>query len=388
MTTSDRSFYCNQKFTELSVDVEKRSLQSCCSSRPINIDLDWLTKNPGQLFNTPALIKDRQDMLDNIRTSNCEDSCWAGEDRGLPSRRLVMKSTARTHNKVVLQPTELNISLGSTCNLTCVYCTKFYSSAWYRDIHNNGEYLDQDRFKITAKEQVLNYLSHADIQQSQGYLQILNELKMFESIKTVVISGGEPFLYNHLPATLNNIESDTKISIYTGLGVDSTRLLNQLQKITNRNKILIVVSGENLNQQYDFVRHGNTFEKFKKNIDIIKSLNIEINFRSTVSNLTAFGLVDFADQFAGVNIQYQFCTDPDFLSVNVLDNISKDLLTDTIQKSNIKIKKELLTALAQPCTIEQKSNFVKYIKQFAQRRKLDLHIFPKTFTEWLDTDVV
>ena len=70
------NFYCSQKFTSLSIDLEKRLLYSCCSAVPEKIDLDWLQQNPGMLFNSPNLQQERQAMLDNMPVPGCQQSCW------------------------------------------------------------------------------------------------------------------------------------------------------------------------------------------------------------------------------------------------------------------------------------------------------------------------
>jgi hypothetical protein len=81
------NYFCSEKFTWLSVDLEKKTNRSCCAAQPHNIDLKWLTTNPGHLFNTPELINERKMMLDNQPVATCEDVCWRTESRGMVSRR-------------------------------------------------------------------------------------------------------------------------------------------------------------------------------------------------------------------------------------------------------------------------------------------------------------
>ena len=81
------NYFCSEKFTWLSVDLERKTTRSCCAARPHNIDLKWLTANTGQLFNTPELINERKMMLDNQPVATCEDLCWRTEERGMVSKR-------------------------------------------------------------------------------------------------------------------------------------------------------------------------------------------------------------------------------------------------------------------------------------------------------------
>ena len=128
------NFYCNQKFWWLSVDLEKFQTFSCCAATPQRVNLSWVKENPGQIFNTPLLQQERTMMLDNQPVSSCSSSCWVPESQGMPSRRLTTNGQLSTHSSVVSSPETLNIVVGTDCNMTCVYCCKFYSTAWSRDI--------------------------------------------------------------------------------------------------------------------------------------------------------------------------------------------------------------------------------------------------------------
>ena len=153
-------FYCSEKFTWLTVDLEKRSTNSCCASPPVKVDLQWLEENPGQLFNTPMLKQERQDMLNNIPVASCELECWAPERNNLISRRLKNQANKKTHSEINASPGTINIIVGSTCNLTCSYCCKNYSTAWTRDIINNGPYtFGSDRYTLSAADKIITKIS-------------------------------------------------------------------------------------------------------------------------------------------------------------------------------------------------------------------------------------
>ena len=120
MTTDTATYFCSQKFTYLSIDLEKRLAYSCCAAAPEKINLQWLEKNSGQLFNTTNLQYERQQMLKNIPVDSCASTCWDAEKQGLPSRRIMMATDQPQQFPSHVQPKILNIVLGSTCNLTCV----------------------------------------------------------------------------------------------------------------------------------------------------------------------------------------------------------------------------------------------------------------------------
>jgi organic radical activating enzyme len=381
-----KNFYCSQKFTWLGIDLEKKLSYSCCSAKSSNIDVSWLKQNPGNLFNTPELQKDRIDLLDNKPVSSCNTACWIPESKGMQSRRMSMKSYIKTHTEIsTTTPESLNIILGSMCNLTCSYCCKEYSTAWARDILNNGIYLDETRYKLTTNDRLLLKFSQREHKEFDGYNTLIDEISNLGYVKKIFITGGEPFLYNGFIELLNNLHTADTVLFYTGLGVDSKRLQKQLKKITNIDNIEIRVSAENINKFYEFNRYGNSYDNFVNNLAEIKKQGFNLSFSSVLSNLTVFGIGDFCQQFPENYKDYQLCNDPNYLSINVLDDASKEIAVQSIKNSDIVNKDEILTSILQPCTDQQRQKLSIYLNEFVNRRHdLSLDIFPKSMLKWLN----
>ena len=384
-TTMTTKFYCSQKFTWLTVDLEKRSTQSCCAADPAKIDISWIKNNPGKLFNTPQLHLERQAMLDDVPVDSCKTACWTPESQGLISRRNLFQSDIKTHNTLESQPEILNIILGSDCNLTCSYCDKQYSMSWLRDIKDQGPYLDTPRFRLTPMDLIKSNVSQKEHEASDGFKTLIKEINLFKNVdKKIIITGGEPFLYNDLSNLLNNLPESPTVVVTTGLGVNHNRLKNQLDKIANIKNLNITVSAENIGQWHEFNRYGSSYSEFCKNIDLLQKYECNIKFMSVVSNLTVFGLADFAKHHANENIMYSFCVDPDFLGVNVMDPDSLNRIIPVIESSNISIREEILKNLQIPSTKEQQQQCSIFLKEFARRRNLSLDIFPQTMLQWLN----
>jgi organic radical activating enzyme len=378
------NFYCSQKFTWLSVDLEKRLMYSCCAAVPEKIDLDWLKKNSGDLFSSVKIQQERQDMLSNIPVDSCKKACWDPESQGLESRRLQHNSYNRTHADIKINvPEKLNIILGSTCNLTCSYCCKQYSTAWTRDVQTHGTYFDDPRFNLVAIDSILSRISQSEHQYSEGAQIIINELTKYKNLKEIIITGGEPFLYNNFPDLINAFDNCNNLFFYTGLGVDSKRLINQLERIVHKKNITAYVSAETCDQLYEFNRHGNTYQTFVNNLEILQT-NFKVRFSSVLSNLTIHGIVDFVNQHPDKEFAYNFCNDPAYLGINVMDDHTKDKLIESISSSNIVLKDSIISTMTKSCSELQRQQFSSYICQFAQRRNLKLDIFPATMLKWLN----
>ena len=369
--TIKEQYYCSQKFWWLTVEPERRSMTSCCAASTQKIDLDWLRNNPGQLFNDPNLLHERQQMLDNKPPSSCEDSCWQAERIGLPSLRTLMKSDIKTHLDIVSSPTVLHINLGSDCNLTCSYCCKQYSTAWLRDIDKNGAYLDDPRFHINNNDRIVLKLGQKKVKSSESYELIINEIKKIKTVNRIEISGGEPLLYNDLDQLVQSLSGP--INIYTGLGVDSKRLKRILDTLPET--ITFSISAENTGKLYEFNRYGNTWNNFLTNLDLVLQ-KFDYKFAMVLSNLTIHGMEDFRKNVGTSKDTMNYCNDPIYLSASVLDPESKTMYQHTLP--------DLSTTISNAYSPQQKQNLKNYIHYFVKNRNLDLNIFPKHFISWMN----
>ena len=370
----------------MSVDIEKFQTLSCCAATPQKIKLDWLKTNAGHLFNTPELHQERAMMLNNEPVSSCSASCWSAEEQGLPSRRLTMHSKEVTHTSITSNPEILNIVVGSHCNMTCVYCCKQYSSAWLRDIHDIGTYnvvTGDDRFTINTTDKLLRQLSQKEIGASETSKVLLHEIQNIskkQTLREIEITGGEPFLYNGLATLIDVLPNDVSIKVWSGLGVDEDRFKRELDKISAKKNVTVVISAENIESMYEIVRYGNTWARFKNNIEALEARQVDYEFNATVSNLTVFGLNAFSDYFKDKKINYQPVTDPDFLSINVLDEESKNYLRSNTRHWFI------ANALTITPTAEQHQNLKQYLVEFAKRRQLSLTALPESFVKWITNE--
>lgn len=373
-----QSNYCSQKFWWLTVEPERRTMNSCCAATATKIDLSWLKRNPGQLFNTPELLAERTSMLNNEPVDSCEDTCWSAERRGLPSRRTIMESGTRTHTDVYSSPRVLHINVGSDCNLTCSYCCKQYSTAWLRDIEQHGAYTAEARYQITANDRIVLKLGQPVIKQSDSYQTIIQEVAKLKTASQIEITGGEPFLYNGLAELVGKLSAP--VDIFTGLGVKTERLQRILDQLPT--STTFTVSAENTDILYEFNRYGNTWDQFRRNLDIIAS-RFEYRFCSVLSNLTVHGFDKFQQEYSTDRDLLNPCNDPEYLSASVLDTETKTQLMQTQYKYHDQIIKQTLNIAS---TDTQQAQLKKYLLEFAQRRNLSLSIFPENFISWINKE--
>lgn len=389
MTIDHKDYFCSQKFTWLSVDLEKLETLSCCDAAPVKIDFDHVKNHLGDLFNSPALVQERQDMLNNIAVPTCYNTCWQPESKAIPSRRLLMNSNHRTGRTAESAVETLNIIVGSDCNMSCLYCCKTYSAAWAKDLHDNGPYTIEtgdDRYILSSRDKAIINLSQKQVNKGQLHQQLVKEIQAIlyqPSVTAIVITGGEPFLYLGLEDLISKVPQKVNtIKIWSGLGVNPVRFEKELKKLSRLANLEIVISAESTGLLYELLRYGNTWERFQQNIQTLEQQSIKHSFYATVTNLSLFGIHDFLSYIGSKSVVYSLCTHPEFLSVNVLDHNSKQKIAKDLEKYPEQLKLLLTKTLFQ----DAKNNHHKlkiYLEEFANRRKINLNFLPDEFQKWL-----
>ena len=72
-------------------------------------------------------------------------------------------------------------------------------------------------------------------------------------------------------------------------------------------------------------------QRFLYKFLIIKS-NFSMKFSATVSNATLFGLPDFLNKHSADLVQFNLLVDPGYLAPNILDDNSKQIIVEKLQK--------------------------------------------------------
>jgi MoaA/NifB/PqqE/SkfB family radical SAM enzyme len=281
----------------------------------------------------------------------------------------------------------LQISLSNDCNLTCAYCSSEWSTAWHDDIKKNGKYsIDGYKNKNDNWAKLWSKIKQKNRSHDTKFFKLLcKEISLNPQIKNIKILGGEPLLNNHLYKILETIE-DKKIKIISGLGVNIQRLKKIIDNFKDNKNISFSISAESTGNIFEFVRYGSQWDDFLAKVDYIKNNGIIIDFLAVISNITSFGIVSFYDMFSDQHrITYNSVTDRPFLQPNVLDDLSKNILIDSIQdkmdnKFFIHVKKSII----QPHKDIERKNLSIFLKEFSNRRKLKLDIFPVHFLKWLE----
>jgi organic radical activating enzyme len=391
---NSRSYYCSMKFKFLKIDLESKTTYNCHAAEPHTVNFDWLKHNRGQLFNTPTNVDERLQMLANQRNASCEQNCWKAEDIGAVSPRLFQNGINQTHSESVTRPEIIDLTIGPDCNLTCSYCCKEYSTAWRRDIVNNGNYnieFDDGRFQASNMDRLLLKISQPELKNTQHYQELLDEIKLAApTLKKLIITGGEPFLDNRLLEIVEQVSlaPTAELKIYTGLGVTLTRFTNIISKLSKISNLTLIVSAENTKKFLEFNRYGIQYLEFVEKINLLKAAGIKLNFHSTITNLTIFGFNEFYQEFSDTQINLTFAYQPYMMSPHILDVASKEQITKDIVNLPESMQTQILKSISQTPTETERNNIKSFVREFAKRRALDVTIFPMSFLKWMELDYV
>ncbi len=391
--SSNRDYYCSMKFRMMKVDVEKKITYNCDPAKGHVVDFDWLEKNPGQLFNTEVNVTERRMMLNNERNPSCEQNCWPAEDIGAVSPRISRNGTIKTHFEPVTYPENIDLTIGSDCNLTCSYCLKEYSSAWRQDLLINGSYnsviVDDDRYTLNIKDKVISNLNQNTKHNSKHAQLLYKELSLIsDKLTGIVITGGEPFLNNSLLNIIEGIGPIPDIKIFTGLGVEHKRFISVLDKLKDYNNVRLMVSAEGLGKFLEFNRYGIKYDAFLKKIELMEQYKIKFSFHSTLSNLSLFDFINFYNKFSSTIESFEMVAQPTFMAAHVMDNDSKNLIIEQLTNSNFHGKQQIIQSLDAVPTTLQIQNLRNFLIEFTKRRPdINTDIFPKSFMEWMNNVV-
>jgi MoaA/NifB/PqqE/SkfB family radical SAM enzyme len=150
----------------------------------------------------------------------------------------------------------IDIRWSNLCNFACVYCGPEYSSKWSTELKINNETIPPHR-----------------VAEMKRYI-----FDRAPQLKHVYLAGGEPLLMKENLELLNLLKTqnpNVNLRINTNLSKVDTRIFDLICEFRN---VHWVVSVETIEQEYEYIRYGGTWQDFLDNLEKIKQLNHKITF--------------------------------------------------------------------------------------------------------------
>ena len=281
------------------LNLSRNELRYCCRARS-NTLAEEDFKTGIELFNKFIPIVDvRRSLLTGVQHKDC-NSCWSIEASGGRGPRSRMDSFVNFVNKnqvwpglskeqlkeklKSLTPEEIDtlvnlesvrmieISLGNTCDLKCMYCHHHYSSQWAAESLKYGEIRIQDveRELPKIKDTVYEDLWWAWFDNSAG-----------PTASAINFIGGEPLIiekfYSYSDRIVDFYNTNTtdywrNISIVSNFNTPIkfyNRFLDTVKKITSSKQLKLDfnVSCEAIGNRAEFIRTGTDWQLMTANID-------------------------------------------------------------------------------------------------------------------------
>ena len=296
--------FCLAKWHHVTMYLQSGETHSCYHPPPHKISIEEIIIDPSALHNTNQKKHERLVMLNGGKPSGC-NYCWnieaLGED--YVSDRKERNSTIYTPERFQqikdgdwdqnINPQYIEISFGNECNFKCGYCHPKHSSAYHKEIRDNGPYdmvknhrNDIDWFKI-YEEETNPYVD--------AWWRWWPEVR--KTLTILRITGGEPLLQQSTWRLLEDLEANPlpnlELNINTNFGVKPIlidRLVEKVNNLVNEKKIRdfkIFTSIDTWNEQAEYIRTGLDIDVWERNLDTyLTNTSLPITFMITFNILT------------------------------------------------------------------------------------------------------
>ena len=283
----------------------------------------------------PNLVKIREAMLQGeMLPQHCKD-CYDREDRGIVSAR--QSETPEWASKLGLKnlddlkritnPVFYDIRPSNKCNLTCRMCDPSQSHLIDREYK---------KLKITVQPTgVSGSLTDPTIWQHIN----------LDSIKKLMIAGGEPTIMPEFFEFLENCISSKVTDFNIDINTNGTRLSNRLKKLLQHfGDVSWVYSIDGYKNINHYIRYPSDWERIVENWHYLKSQGHPVTVNTTISvyNVNSLHLLfEWMDQeFANTHVSAVIAQSPEFISPflfpdrdSVLDSLQRVKSTDTYKNN-------------------------------------------------------
>lgn len=236
----------------------------------INYDYQWsspcciLTKEYNDIQDRETLINDH---LNNKRSKFC-DACWKTEAVGIESKRQQYNRIYSQYIDQNIRDVKLNvIPVGNVCNLYCITCGSFNSTAWIKK--SIFAYNTQSKFSVNP-----------DIR--------LNDVKNIDQMTHIEFIGGETLQSQSFWKYLEIMNKNINFSLQTNGTVSLSQ--KQIDLLKTFKKFSICLSIDGYDRIFEYLRQPAKWPMVKNNIqNYIKLFGRGcLSYNFTVSNLNIF----------------------------------------------------------------------------------------------------
>lgn len=347
--------FCLAKWFQVTVHLATGRTHSCHHPNTHLIPLSELALDVGALHNTAEKVEERKAMykgqqiegcnycwrIENIGADKLSDrhfksaDSWAGDKGMTKALSSISEDTWKT------QPTYLELDVGNTCNMACIYCSPEFSSKWAEDVDRHGPYRygrhswnGVDELKRLKRFPIYSAKEHNPYEEAflKWWPVVSKDLHTFR------ITGGEPLLnkvtWDLIEDLVQNPKPHIDFSINTNL-MAPPKLIERLAESINLLKgkvrsVHVFTSVEATGEHAELIRWGLDWSVFDSNVrKVLDETHAKVVIMTTINALSYWTFESFC-QYVNkliavysrdkVAASFNFLRDPPWLSLLVMND--------------------------------------------------------------------
>jgi hypothetical protein len=282
---------------------------------------------------TPDVEKIQKDLLNEIATPACQ-RCWDLERQGKESDRILQNRNFDYQLNKDIELIEQDCRDGKNslqsvkiwtsrkCNGACVVCGPYFSTTW-RSLKN---------LSTESNTKTLEQLDNID----------------WANLKQISLIGGEPLYesrnFDIMQKLIDNNNQNCFVTMVTNGSVELKE--HQIEKLSQLTNLNFCLSIDGVGSVHEYVRWPLKWDRLVKNIELYRSLNIDLCASYTISNLNVFYYQETTKWFKDNNIRYNhnLVTNPGHFNINSLpksvkEKIDCDLFRPHVPQDDILFEK-------------------------------------------------
>jgi MoaA/NifB/PqqE/SkfB family radical SAM enzyme len=282
----------------------------------------------------------RKDFLAGKWPENCKRCKYVEELNGVSKRIEENKYHFESNKHLIDQtlsdgsvpyyPTNIDIRVGTICNLKCIHCGTGASSKWNEDKDMLNKYPNTEFYNIDNKWIEQDSFIWDNIKENLQHTKRFNFL------------GGEPFANKQHNKFIKETSETAAAKDITLTYVSNGTLLTEktFDQLINFKEVVIRLSLDALGIPGEYFRFPIKWDIFKAKLDLmqkyaIQNKNLDIGVQWTCSNISMFYLVETYDFIKKnyPNIKFLFCNHvewPVHMSAQVLPTQLKEIIVKKI----------------------------------------------------------
>tara|TARA_B000000557_G_scaffold262459_1_gene263294 strand:+ start:87 stop:1304 length:1218 start_codon:yes stop_codon:yes gene_type:complete len=275
---------------------------------------------------------------------------------------------------------QIDLRLGTTCNLACRMCSPISSSMWSQIVEENEQAFKDGEWNspiYQAKESIESQSSRW--WQQKKFLSSL--IEACGGLHELNITGGEPTLIPELIDVLKQLNKDCVVQLTTNGTLFNQKLYNELSKFK---ETWFILSIDGIGDTYNYIRHPGDWKIVNSNVNKFKDYVKEIHVETAT---TIFNILDLTNIWTWCNennldiLLPNWVSDPGWTSVYAIPQIVKNKALEKIstfnEDKNIDITHNAVTTLMNTKFSEN------YFNTFKKNYKVQDKIYSKQLKDYI-----